>query len=164
MKAFKIDMKQQKMINEFFKEETTYFPDHVLKKFAGILLSSISCLLLIVPVNAWGDDRIVMLYGFMLFAMGIYAYASKYASFSEPLTKHLERISELTRYLPVNRIQLTVFRIRKILKPCVICAAAVIFFRLLFTAFPGVSLSVWDIVLPVLLMVVWPALIELTRY
>ena len=34
MKRLQMDEKQQKRIEAFFKEETTYFPDHVMNDYA----------------------------------------------------------------------------------------------------------------------------------
>lgn len=165
MKAFKIDKTQQKKIAAFFKEETSYFPNHVLLKFVSILLTAISFLLLIIPRNAWEpDEKMVRVYGFLLFAMGIFTYASKYAAFTEPLTKKTVSISALTRYLPVNRMQLTLFRIGKILKPCLICTVVVICLRIPIAFASNAAFSVWDVLLPVLLMILWPVAVEFTRY
>ncbi|MBR3524745.1 MAG: hypothetical protein IKO11_02765 [Lachnospiraceae bacterium] len=165
MNAFKADTKQQQMIKEFFREETSYCPTHVLAKAAGIILTSISFILLIIPVLEWEEDmRMIIVYGFTLFAMGIFIYASKYATLNETLTKRVVKISELTKYIPVSRMQLTIFRIRKILKPCAICTAAVIALRCILSYTLHGSLSVWDLVLPVVFMICWPVVNELTRY
>ena len=160
-----MDKKQQERIAAFYKEETSYFPDHVLLKAGGIFLMAVSYMLLIIPaLETEDDDRRIIIFGFLLFAMGVYTYASKYASYTEPLTKKVTRIAMLTKYLPVNRMQLTIFRIKKIAKPCVISAVLVIAIRCILSYTIHGSLSAWDVILPLLFMILWPVLTELTRY
>jgi len=164
MKAFKQDQKQQERIAAFYKEETTYFPNHVMLNFVAVFLIVVSSLLNIIPCLEYEDGFIkVAFFGFVLFTQGIFIYASKYATFTEPLTKKMRQISELTRYLPVNRMQLTIFRIKKILKPCLIATALVVTVRLLISFGVHGSATVWDVLMPFGLMVAWPVLIELTR-
>ncbi len=165
MKAFKTDKKQQERIAAFFKEETSYFPDHVLLKAAGIFLMAVSYMLLIIPVlETEADDRRIIIFGALMFAVGVYTYASKYASYTEPLTKKVMKVAALTKYLPVKRMQLTIFRIKKIVRPCVISAATVIVIRCILSYSLHGSLSLWDVILPLLLMILWPVLTELARY
>ena len=165
MKAFKTDEKQQERIEAFFKEETTFFPNHVMLKFMAGFLVAVSSLLNIIPILEYDDGDIrVSFIGCMLFVMGINFYASKYANFTEPLTKKVMSMAELTKYLPVNRMQLIIFRIKKILKPCVITTIIVIAFRLLISFGTHGTATVWDVLMPLGLMVVWPIVIELTRF
>ena len=118
----------------------------------------------IIPCLEYDDgDMMVSLYGVLLFALGIYTYASKYAAFTEPLTKKVVSIAELTKYLPVNRMQLTIFRIKKIFKPCFITTVVVIAFRLLISFGTHGSAMLMDVLIPLGGMLVWPGLIELTR-
>ncbi|MCR4640962.1 MAG: hypothetical protein K5697_02890, partial [Lachnospiraceae bacterium] len=120
---------------------------------------------LIIPFLEWGADmQMIIVFGFVLFAMGIFIYASKYAVLNETLTKRVVKIPDLTRYLPVNRMQLTIFRIRMILKPCAICTALVIALRCILSYALHGSLSVWDFVFPLVFMICWPVVNELTRY
>ncbi len=165
MKAFKEDKKQQERLAAFYKEETTYFPNHVLLNFVAGFLIVVSFLLSIIPCLEYDDGYLkVAFYGCLLFAMGIFTYASKYATFTEPLTKKVRNIVELTKYLPVNRMQLTIYRIKKILKPCLITTAFVVAFRLLISFGVHGSATVWDVLMPVLLMILWPVAVEFTRY
>ena len=116
MRAFKEDKIQQEKIAAFFKEETTYFPNHVLNKAVACILVSISSILLIIPFAEYENDmRMVIVCGFNLYAMGMFFYGAKYASYTEPLTKKVFSIFRLTRYLPVSRTQLIIFRIKKVL-------------------------------------------------
>ena len=165
MKAFKEDKKQQEKLEAFFREETTYFPDHVLLNFVAGFLTFVSFLLTVIPCLEYDDGYLkIAIYGCVLFAIGMFTYASKYASFTEPLTKKVMNIAELTKYLPVSRWQLTIFRIKKILKPCIITTVVVITIRLLISFGVHGTATVWDVLLPLLLMVVWPAFTELLRF
>ena len=164
MKVYKADEVQQEKIREFFKKETTYFPNQVMLKFVACILVFVSFFLNIIPCLEYEkDEYVVVIMGFMLFAFGIFEYASKYSVFAEPLTKKVVSITELTRYLPVNTAQFTIFRIKKILKPCIIAAVVVIAFRLLISFVAHGTASILDVLLPVGFMIVWPVLVELTR-
>ena len=165
MKVFKEDKKQQERIAAFYKEETTYFPNHVLLNFVAGFMTFVSFFINIIPCLDYGDGFIkVDIYACLLFSIGISTYASKYAAFTEPLTKKVRNIVDVTKYLPVNRMQLTIFRIKKILKPCLITTALVIAIRLLISFGIHGTATVWDVLMPFLLMIIWPILIELMRY
>lgn len=164
MRAFKEDKIQQEKIAAFFKEETTYFPNHVLNKAAACILVSISSILLIIPFAEYENDmRMVIVNGFMLYAMGMFFYGAKYASYTEPLTKKVFSIFRLTRYLPVSRTQLIIFRIKKVLKPCLIVTAVVVGIRCLFSVAVSGGVSIWDFLLPAAFMIGLPVIVELTR-
>ena len=165
MKVFKEDKKQQERIAAFYKEETTYFPNHVLLNFVAGFMTFVSFFINIIPCLEYDEGFVrVDIYACMLFAIGIFTYASKYATFTEPLTKKVRNIVEVTRYLPVNRMQLTIFRIKKILKPCLITTALVIAIRLLISFGIHGTATIWDVLIPLLLMVIWPVLVEFTRF
>ena len=113
MKVFKEDKKQQERLAAFYKEETTYFPNHVLLNFVAGFMTFVSFFINIIPCLDYGDGFIkVDIYACLLFSIGISTYASKYAAFTEPLTKKVRNIVDVTKYLPVNRMQLTIFRIK----------------------------------------------------
>ena len=164
MKVFKLDQKQQEKIEAFFKEEDTYFPDHVLSNTVAILLLIVATMITIMPCLSYEDgDMTISIYGFMMFALGIYLYSGKYVAFTEPLTRKVVSISDLTKYLPVNKKQFALFRIRKILKPCLIGTGITIVLRVIISlGFYG-SIDILDFLLPFVLMIVWPVLIEYTR-
>ncbi|MCR5252063.1 MAG: hypothetical protein K6E50_15820 [Lachnospiraceae bacterium] len=160
MRTFKLDEKQQKIIAEFFKEETTYFPNHVLMKFLACFLVSLSMIMLIPPFAVWEGEKMLSVFGFYFFWIGIACYGTKYASYAEPLTKISVRITSLLRYVPVEKDQLMLFRLCKILKPCVILTPVVLMFRIAISLGVFGSVQVWDLVLPPLFMIVLPVVFE----
>ena len=161
MKTFKADEKQQKILADFFKEETSYFPNHVLLTYLACLLVGISMILLTPPMAVWEGEKILSLYSIFLYCFGMSAYSARYASYSEPLMKKQVSVTSLLRYVPVEKDQLMIFRIRKILKPCVILTLIVLLFRIAVSLGVYGSISFWDIVFPPLAMILLPVFFEL---
>lgn len=164
MRAFKADKKQQDRLEAFFAREGIFYPDHEIQDVIAILMIIVSLIINIMPCLAYDNgDMTVSLFGFMMFALGVYFYAAKYAFLTEPLTRRAINITELTKYLPINRMQLTVFRIRKICKPCYVATVIVIVIRLLISFGVYGSATILDVLSPLGLMIAWPILIELMR-
>ncbi|MBR3516816.1 MAG: hypothetical protein IKO10_10925 [Lachnospiraceae bacterium] len=164
MKVFKPDEKQQQILEDFFLEETTYFPNHVLLKFLAYFLMSIGSILMLIPYGEIREDKSVLGITAMLFVMGTYFYATQYATYTETLWNKVVQVKELVKYLPVERMQITIFRIRKVLKPCLIYTFVVLALKcgIYYGAYGNIGAI--DLLIPVLGMVVYPVVIELFRY
>lgn len=164
MKVFSIDVKQQEMLEEFFREESTYFPNHVMQKFVAYFLMSIGAVLMMIPYGEVREDKAILGITVMLYAMGSFFYATQYATYTETLLKKVVPVKELVRYLPVERMQITIFRIRKVLKPCLIYTVVVLALKCGISYAEYGNISGMDILIPVAGMVVYPVLVELLRY
>ncbi len=164
MKVFKPDEKQQQILEDFFREETTYFPNHVLLKFMAYFLMSIGSILMLIPYGEIREDKSILGITAVLFMMGTYFYATQYATYTETLQNKVVQVKELVKYLPVERMQITIFRIRKVLKPCLIYTFIVLALKcgIYYGAYG--SIGAIDLLIPVLGMVVYPVVIELSRY
>ena len=164
MKVYKPDEKQQQILEEFFREETTYFPNHVLQKYIAYLLMSVGAMLMLIPYGEVKEDKSILGIMAMLFALGSFFYATQYATYTETLLKKVVPVKELVKYLPVERMQITIFRIRKVLKPCLIYSLVVIALKCAIYCGGYGNLSGPDILIPVTGMVVYPVVVELLRY
>lgn len=164
MKRLQIDEKQQKQIEAFFKEETTYFPDHVMSGYCYCyyIMLVCSCPLLLPPLRVWGGEKLLAVFGPYLYVFGLSLSMVRYSKFSEKLSGKVVTIAQLMRYLPVERMQLTLFRIRKVLKRSVPYTVVLLLIRC------GISLGVyrmvsgWDL-LHLGSLIILPVLVELTR-
>ena len=161
MKVFKTDERQQKMIGEFFKEELSYDQNAPLLKYVACLLIGISMMLLLVPFRAWENDGAQLsLIGYVMVAGGFGINNSKYKTRVINNTNKYVSFRQILRYLPVDPVQLVIFRIRKTIKPCAICMLISMVFRCLVSYAAYGQLSVWDIILPLGATVLIPLLSE----
>ena len=157
MKAFKIDDRQQKMIEAFFKDELSRDQNAPLLKYVCCLFVGISMFLILVPFLTWENDGTYLsVFGFIIFAGGLSINTSKYKTRAVSDTNRYIRFSAVLQYLPVDMLQLVIFRIRKSIKPCVICMSISIVFRCLVSYGAYGIISVWDIVLPLIAMIITP--------
>ena len=166
MKVFKIDKKQQRMIEEFFKEELALNQNaQVLKIMAGLIMG-ISMILLLAPFRAWESDGIncLSVMGFVMFAGGLSINSSKYRARNTDTSDGHVSYRMILRYIPVDVWQLVLFRLRRIIKPCVITMAVAIMFRCAVSYASYGALSVWDIVLPLGGLIIIPIASELMYY
>ena len=158
---FKPDEKQQEQIAEFFKRETKYFPNQVLMKYLACLFVGISMLFHFVPVQTMEEDAAFAIgVGLYFYCMGVVCYATKYSSYAEASNKQAVRVSVLLQYLPVEKEQLSIFRIRKILKPCIIATLVSLFFRVAIALGYYHDLTITDALIRPLCMIVLPVLLE----
>ena len=164
MKVFKPDTEQQQILEDFFREETTYFPNHVLQKYVAYLLMSVAAMGMLIPYEELKEDKGILGLMAVIFAYGTFFYGTMYAAYTESLLKKVVSVKELVKYLPVERMQITIFRIRKISKPCLIYTFAVIALKCAISYGAFGSISGMDILIPVAGMVVYPVVMELFRY
>ena len=157
MKVFKVDNRQQKMIEAFFKEELSNDQNAPMFLYAAGILVFVSMILLLVPFRAWEDDGgYLAVMGYFIFAGGLGINTAKYKTRNVNNTNQYVSFSSIMRYLPVEPFQLVIFRIRKNIKPCVICMSISLVFRCLISYAAYGTLSIWDMVLPVAGMLIIP--------
>ena len=123
---------QQQRIEAFFKEETTWCPEHVLSNFlAGFFL--ILCIIFqMIPYQSWdmSEDKSTFFVMSFLGILGAYFYIQKYSIFNE--NGKQRNIGELLRYLPVSYKQLYYFRLKKIIRLCIKLTVVGMFFQTMF--------------------------------
>jgi hypothetical protein len=151
----KYDGRQQAALERFFKDETTWFPEHVGANLVMCILVGVSMILLFFPVRALdGREDIVpmVVVPIMLYNWGLVAYGLKFTGAGQV------RLWELFRYLPVSRAQLALFKMRKVWRICLPLTAVILVFRNLFSTVFCQGLSVYDFLIPIAGMLLLPML------
>ena len=158
----KIDYEQQKILDEFFEEENTWFPDNVLYNFIAIMLICISMVIILFPYNSWNGDRDFMTTTIIMYAMynyGIFFMTAKYSRYRE-LGNKQKNIVELLKYMPVDKRQLVYYKQSKIIKPCGLITASVIVVHIIASLAVYGNINVLDVVIPWVLCFLFPILVE----
>ena len=159
---FKMDEKQQEQIAEFYKREYKYFSNQDAVKYLGFLFIGLSMLFHFMPVQTLGKDfSFGFGFGMYFYCIGIICYATKYSSFAEALKKQTVRVTQLLRYLPVEKEQLIIFRIRKMLKPALIVTLVSLLVRVAIALGYYHELTIMDALIRPLCMIVLPVLLEM---
>lgn len=110
----KIDKKQQKMLADFFKEETTWFPEHVAANLVAVIMIGIPQILYFIPYYEWKDSWEVFIYMIVIEMWGYMMYLTKFNSFKDDTKKKYVKMEKLMAYLPVSGEQMCLFQMRKI--------------------------------------------------
>lgn len=109
------DKKQQQILDSFFKEETTWFPNHVLNNFLACILIGISSIILLAPFDIWNDkDTTIYLGVCVLYLTGVSIYANKFQTYNE--REKPESLHKILRWMPVSSLQLKLYMMKKIVK------------------------------------------------
>jgi hypothetical protein len=157
----KYDGRQQAALERFFKEETTWFPEHVGANLVMCILAGVSIILLLFPTFGLdGREDIVpmVLVPVMLYNFGMVTYGSKFTGAGQG------RMWELLRYLPVTRAQIALFKMRKVWRICLPMTAVILVFRNLFSIAFYHGLSVYDFIIPLAGMLLLPMLLVLPDF
>lgn len=152
------DRRQQELLEKFYKEETTYFPNHVLCQFFSIFFVILSVIPNIMPLRESEGGFVITYYGYAIFAFSISFRLWRYKFYVE--TDNVRRsISRLLKYAPVERRQLALFSLRKIWKLCLVYTVVIIAARCGICHLTHQVMSVWDVAEPVLFSFVIPLLL-----
>lgn len=117
-KIMRADQKQQELLQQFFKEETTWCPEHVGYHIAAVIVIGISIIPCIMPYQVWDfpENSPVCFSCIMLYLLGVTYYMQKYNNYKEG-TK-TKAVFDILRYLPVSRRQFQIYTMKKIVKLC----------------------------------------------
>ena len=152
------DRRQQELLEKFYQEETTYFPNHVLWQFFSIFFIILSVIPNVIPFRESEGGFVMTTYGYAFFAFGISFRLWRYGSYME--TGNVRRsILHLLKYAPVERRQLALFCLRKIWKLCLVYTVAIIAARCGICQLTHQGMMVWDVAGPVLFSFVMPLLL-----
>jgi hypothetical protein len=146
----KFDQRQQAALERFFKEETTWFPEHVTANFVMYILVGISLILLVFPTRAMDgrDDFMSMVvFPLMIYNLGVQVFASKFEGYKDE-TNQRRSMLELLKYLPVQREQLCLFCIRKMWRICLPLTLVAIVLRSVFSIGFYHRMSLLDFIIP----------------
>jgi hypothetical protein len=151
----KIDRKQQAALQHFFKEETTWCPEHVAANMLMCILSGISMILLIMPtyvMDERGDIYYIVVLPIILYNWGMASYASKFTVVEK------ERIYDLFRYLPVSKTQFGLFKARKVGRICLPLFGIALVLRIVISVAVYHGISGFDFLIPIVGMFLLPLL------
>lgn len=157
---FGYDRTQQEKLEKLYEKEKIWYPEHVLHTFLMWLLIGISMIILLFPYQAYAHDRSFYpaLFGmYALYNWGIQIYAGKYSLVRQNGTTH--PLEELLCYVPVSRRQIILYRIKKVQSLVIRLALFNILVKCFLSCVIYHSISVWDILLPVLFLVFVPLLL-----
>lgn len=151
-----IDRKQQEQLRRFFKEETTWFPEHVGNYLLAAIFLFISVVMMAIPIQAWErDDFFTVIWVYGMEWIGVAFYVQNFTNYAEK--RQIKSMYELLRYLPVSRRQLHIFIMRKAVKLCLCMTGMAVFFQGLFTVVDEeYTLTTMNILVPVLVSFVLP--------
>jgi hypothetical protein len=142
----KIDRKQQERLQHFFKEETTWCPEHVAANMLMCILSGISMILLIMPtyvMDERGDIYYIVVLPIILYNWGMASYVSKFTIVEK------ERIYDLFRYLPVSKVQFGLFKARKLGRICLPFSGIALVLRIVISVAVYHGVSGFDFLIPI---------------
>ena len=161
---FKTDEKQQELLEKFFAEENTWFPDNVLHPVLAGIFFFIAVVQLLFPYLSLEGDTSIISFHFLTYTWGCYFLILKYTTYTELKDgrKKTKRVYDLLRFFPIDTIQLSVFCFRKLIKPCLYMTIPVVAFRNVVSYAVYGRLSVWDLVIPVGICLLWPILLEVS--
>lgn len=157
-KIMKAHQKQQELLQQFFKEETTWCPEHVGYHIAAVILIGISMILCMMPYQVWdlpGDSQVCFIW-IMLYLMGVTFYMQKYNNYKEG-TK-TKAVYDILRYLPVSRRQFQIYIMNKIVKLCGRVTAVVVCCQTVFAIAFMRTFSIGNILLPLAVNFIFPVL------
>ena len=126
-----MDRKQQLLLEQFYKEFTTWCPEHVGYHYAGIFMLGLAMIMYCMPAQLLEGDYSILLHflGMELLGMGI--YLQKYTVYMEKgKTRSLD---EVLRYLPVSRRQRLFFRFKKLFRICAWMTGIALFCQITFS-------------------------------
>lgn len=144
----KAEEKQQKLLEDFFEEQTVWYPDHVLQKFLAWILLGISMGIWIVPYQVWAFPEhsfLFTMYG--LGIMGLSFYMQRFNTYKEE--NKMKVVGELLKYLPVSNRQICIFRIRKMKKICIRLTGISAVCQTVFSIAFMHTFSVYNIIFPI---------------
>lgn len=162
----KSDKRQQELLTRFFAEETTWFPNHVLLHLTTCIFVGISLVMLILPFFSISikEDRTFLFTAFCLYNLGIAFYGNKFSIYTEssnPVSRQNQSkyLYDILRYLPVDRREFKLFRLKKTGKPCLYLTIGILILRTLLSLYAYHTISIPDFFLLPCVTLIMPLLI-----
>ena len=156
-----VDKKQQKKLDEFYKEETTWFPEHVVNNFVMCLFVGISIILLVIPTAALdgkNDIKAFVVIPWLLYNTGILTYLSKFTIYRDKINQS-KSIYELIKYLPISYKQIVLYKQKKLLARFFIINVIIIVLKNVISIAVYRKISIFDIVIPIALGLIFPMVV-----
>lgn len=109
-------LKEQMMLEGFFKEIKVWYPGYWGFDFVGRLFIFLTMIQLLVPFQLWEGNYKPLFIVFYMELLGVEFCMKKYCHVKEG--GKVKRLSDFFRYLPVAHKQLLLFRLKKLFKFC----------------------------------------------
>jgi hypothetical protein len=151
-----MNFKQQDILERFFKEETTWFPDHFGLAMAGYLVLGIAVLGLMFPFQVWEQEK-TYLFFFYFELIGLYLLMQRYYVIRQDGKQ--TALAEVIRFLPVERKELAYYRLKKLLKICMRITGITMLCQVFFAAVIMHVFSPVNILVPLTLCFIAPMLL-----
>ena len=162
----KSDKRQQELLTHFFAEETTWFPDHVGLRLITCIFVGISLIFLVLPFFSISisEDRTILFIAFGLYNLGIVFYGNQFSVYTEnsnPVSRQNQSkyLYDILRYLPVDRREFKLFRLKKTGKPCLYLTIVILILRALLSLYAYHTISIPDFFLLPCVTLIMPLLI-----
>lgn len=157
-RIMKEDLKQQELLRRFFKEETTWCPEHVGYQAVAVILIGISMILCVMPYQTWDfpEDSAVYSVWIMLYMMGVTYYMQKYNNYAEG--RKTKAVYDILRYLPVSHRQFQIYIMKKIIKLCGCVTVAAVCCQTVFAIAFMHTFSAGNVLLPIAVTFLLPVL------
>mgnify|MGYP006985979729 FL=1 len=157
----KYDKSQQAVLDEFFKEETTWYIQQVLNNFLTALFIFISSGIMIIPHQVWNiaEDKAMLFIVYGLYLSAISVYGQTYTVYGE--SGEVKELYKVIRWLPVSACQFRLYRIRKCAKLCVKCTVAIMAIRAFIAVGFMHNFCIFDLIIPIVFNLVFPVLLSM---
>lgn len=144
----RVDEKQQELIDSFFKEWTTWCPEHIGYHLIAVICIGLSALVQCMPYQIWNvlEDFPALLSMYALELAGITNYRKKFILYKEGSRE--KKIDEVLKYLPVSYTQFCIFKIRKAVKLYLWLTGAIMVCQTFFAIAFLHTFSIGNILLP----------------
>lgn len=158
-RLLKADARQQRMLEAFYKEYGTFTWSDMGAKLIGGFFIFISMIFQIIPWQEWEfpGDRYMIYMAMYLELMAIYLLMSRYTTYSEE--GRYKMFSELFCYIPISRRQISVFRQRRVILLCFKLMVVVLACQVCFALTFYHTLSVWNVLFPIVGTFLLPAVL-----
>lgn len=153
-----VDKKQQKKLDEFYKEETTWYPEHIGNNFLMCIFIGISISILVIPTVALDgkyDIKAFVVTPWLLYNAGILTYLSKFTTYRDKINQS-KSIYELIKYLPISYEQIVLYKLKKLLSRFLLINVIIIVIKNVISIAAYRKISIFDIIIPIALGLVFP--------
>lgn len=151
---FSIDKRQQKILDKFYKEQTSWSPEHVGNNMLFYLLCGIALLMLLFPAQMWEGERIIPVSAMGLMFMGLHFRMLSYEQYRE--LDGFKSMDAVLKYFPISAEQIWLYKSRKLLRICLWLCGISLFAQIVFGIgfYHGIGFA--NILYPVLACLVLP--------
>ncbi len=146
--------KQQLLLDEFYRREKIWGPDHYLYGFTSGIVLAITGILLIMPFQIWEGDYGMVGYCVILELMGMDFYVKQYSMLREGGEN--KGVYGILCFAPVSYQQFALYILKKLLRLCLCMTGAAAVCQVVFAMAFLDTVSVWNLLMPLLCCLIVP--------